>query len=53
MNGEFLVASSGKQGSNILSAISHANCYIVLPIECSGVQVGDKVRVDLIGDTFY
>ena len=47
-NGEFFVASSGKQGSNILSSISHANCYIVLPVECKGVQVGDKVRVDLI-----
>jgi molybdopterin molybdotransferase len=49
-NGEFFVASSGKQGSNILSSMSRANCYIVLPTECKGVQVGDKVRVDLIRD---
>jgi len=48
--GEFFVASSGKQGSNILSSISLANCYIVLPTECTGVKAGDKVRVDLIGD---
>jgi molybdopterin molybdotransferase len=48
--GEFFVASSGKQGSNILSSISRANCYMVLPTECNGVQVGDKVRVELIRD---
>ena len=49
-NGEFYVTSSGKQGSNILSSISRANCYIVLPTECKGVQAGDKVRVELIRD---
>jgi molybdopterin molybdotransferase len=47
-NGEFLVDSSGKQGSNILSSMSRANCYIVLPTECKGVQAGAKVRVVLI-----
>ena len=47
-NGEFFVASSGRQGSNILSSISRANCYIVLPIECKGVQAGDKVSVEPI-----
>jgi molybdopterin molybdotransferase len=50
-NGEFFVASSGKQGSNILSSISRANCYIVLPTECKHVQAGDRVRVELIPDT--
>jgi molybdopterin molybdotransferase len=49
-SGEFFVASSGKQGSNMLSSISRANCYIVLPTECKGVQAGDKVRVDLMQD---
>ena len=49
-NGEFFVASSGKQGSNILSSMSRANCYIVLPTECKGIQAGDKVRVDLMLD---
>jgi len=47
-NGEFFVTSSGKQGSNMLSSVSRANCYIILPPECTGVQAGDKVRVDLI-----
>jgi molybdopterin molybdotransferase len=47
-NGEFFVVSSGRQGSNMLSSISRANCYIVLPTECKGVQAGDKVRIELI-----
>jgi len=47
-NGELVVVSSGQQGSNILSATSLANCYIVLPIECSGIQVGEQVRIELI-----
>ncbi|MDD5578881.1 MAG: molybdopterin molybdotransferase MoeA [Methylobacter sp.] len=45
-NGEFSVASAGKQGSHMLSSISRANCYIVLPAECSGIQAGDTVSVE-------
>ncbi len=44
--GEFYVASAGRQGSNILSSMSQSSCYIVLPKECNGVQVGDKVTVE-------
>ena len=47
-DGEFFVASSGKQGSNILSSMSRANCYIILAAESTGVSAGDKVRVQLI-----
>ena len=47
-NGELWVASSGQQGSNILSATGAANCYIVLPVECSGIQPGELVRIELI-----
>lgn len=45
-HGEFFVASAGRQGSNILSSMSQSGCYIVLPKECDGVQVGDKVTVE-------
>ncbi|SJM95688.1 Molybdopterin molybdenumtransferase [Crenothrix polyspora] len=45
-DGNFLVVSSGVQGSNILSSLSRANCYIVLPSECTGVNVGEKVIVE-------
>jgi molybdopterin molybdotransferase len=45
-NGQFFVASAGRQGSNILSSMSQSGCYIVLPEECNGVQAGDKVTVE-------
>lgn len=45
-NSEFFVASAGKQGSHILSSMSQANCYIVLPSESKGIQAGDKVTVE-------
>ncbi len=45
-NGQFSVESAGKQGSHILSAISRANCYIILPAECSGVRPGERVEVE-------
>ncbi|MGZ8222021.1 MAG: molybdopterin molybdotransferase MoeA [Methylobacter sp.] len=44
--GEFFVASAGRQGSHILSSMSRSNCYIVLPEESKGVQAGDKVIVE-------
>ncbi len=44
-DGSFQVRSAGKQGSNILSAISQANCYIVLSADSSGVAPGEKVSV--------
>jgi molybdopterin molybdotransferase len=47
-NGELLVSALGQQGSNILSATSLANCYIVLPVECSGIQPGELVHIELI-----
>lgn len=45
--GEFRVFSTGNQGSHILSSASRANCYIVLPADCTGVQIGDTVTVIL------
>jgi molybdopterin molybdotransferase len=45
-DGNFFVASSGKQGSNIISSMSHSNCYIILPTENKGVKSGEKVLVE-------
>lgn len=44
-NGELVVKSTGSQGSHILSSMSQANCFIVLPAECRGVEPGDTVEV--------
>lgn len=45
-SGEFFVESAGKQGSNIMSAMSLANCYIVLPIDSEGIQAGQMVQTE-------
>lgn len=45
--GAFQVASTGHQGSHILSTASSANCYIILAAECTNVQIGETVTVVL------
>ena len=45
-SGDLFVESAGKQGSNIMSAMSKANCYIVLPIDSTGVKAGQSVTVE-------
>jgi molybdopterin molybdotransferase len=39
------VRKTGAQGSGILSSMSQANCFIILPIESSTVMPGDLVDV--------
>ncbi|MFZ2726971.1 MAG: gephyrin-like molybdotransferase Glp [Methylococcaceae bacterium] len=45
-NGDFHVTSVGAQGSHLLFAMSRANCFIILPIECTGVSAGERVIVE-------
>jgi molybdopterin molybdotransferase len=45
--GENVVASTGSQGSGILSSLAQANCFIVLPSEQGKVPAGEKVTVQL------
>ena len=44
-NGNTVVRSTGEQGSGILSSMSLANCYIILPTDSAGVEEGDSVEV--------
>ncbi len=44
-NGEWQVGKTGKQGSGILTSMSRANCFIVLPDEVDGVASGDEVHI--------
>ncbi|MFZ2449625.1 MAG: gephyrin-like molybdotransferase Glp [Methylovulum miyakonense] len=44
--GEFFVGSAGQQGSHLLATLHKANCHIVLPSECQGVQLGEQVIVE-------
>ena len=45
--GENVVESTGSQGSGILSSLTRANCFIVLPAEQGKVKVGETVTVQL------
>ena len=43
--GNMVVRSSGQQGSGILSSMSKANCFIILPMECGSVEANTRVKV--------
>ena len=43
--GQYVVRKTGAQGSGILSSMSQANCFIVLPTENDGVRPGEQVQV--------
>lgn len=45
VDGENNVASTGNQGSGVLSSIARANCYVVLEQERGTVAKGEKVTV--------
>jgi molybdopterin molybdotransferase len=45
-DGTMRVRSTGPQGSHILSSMSQANCFIILPLESSGVEEGELVTVE-------
>ncbi len=44
-DGQWQVAKTGKQGSGILTSMSRANCFIVLPDSNEGVEPGDMVDI--------
>ncbi|MDH5178400.1 MAG: molybdopterin molybdotransferase MoeA, partial [Gammaproteobacteria bacterium] len=43
--GELVVDGSGMQASHILSGMSHADCFIILPAESGNVEAGTLVDV--------
>ena len=47
-NGGFTVRTTGDQGSGILSSMSQANCFIVLPADTGDVAAGEPVDVQLL-----
>ena len=46
--GGWLVRTTGDQGSGILSSMSQANCFIVLPMQTGNVAQGEMVDVQLL-----
>lgn len=45
--GGWLVRTTGEQGSGVLSSMSKANCFIVLPVEQGNADAGALVQVQL------
>lgn len=43
--GELIVSTTGMQGSHILTSMSKANCFIVLPQESGDVKAGETVEI--------
>ncbi len=46
-DGTLTVGKTGEQGSGILTSMSQANCFIILPVESSGAEVGEQVEIQL------
>jgi molybdopterin molybdotransferase len=46
-DGIWMVQTTGEQGSGILSSMSRANCFIVLPMEQGNVDKGSVVQIQL------
>jgi molybdopterin molybdotransferase len=51
-SGGFTVRPTGEQGSGILSSMSQANCFIVLPVETGNCAAGEVVDVQLLEGLF-
>lgn len=47
VDGVWQVKTTGNQGSGVLRSMSEANCFVVLPEACAGVQAGEAVQVEL------
>ena len=48
--GELEVTSTGSQGSGILSSMSMADCYMVIPEESGNIEAGETVKVQLFDE---
>ncbi len=44
--GRLVVRSTGPQGSHVLSSMSRANCFIILPAETGNIEAGNEVEVE-------
>jgi molybdopterin molybdotransferase len=52
VDGQWQVRTAGNQGSGVLRSMSEANCFVVLPEDCAGVQAGETVLVQLFEGLF-
>lgn len=46
--GELVVHTTGSQSSGVLTSLTRANCFIILPEESGGANAGEEVEIELI-----
>lgn len=46
-NGVYTVSALPYQGSGVLTSMSKANCFIILPADCAGVAKGAQVDIEM------
>ncbi len=44
-NGDLAVIKTGQQGSGVLSSMSQANCFILMPTKTSSIKAGEMVDI--------
>jgi len=44
-DGTLFIKRTGKQGSGILTSMSIANCFIILPKDSANIEEGDNVLI--------
>ena len=44
-DGNLVVVKTGAQGSGILTSMSQANCFIILPLDSGGIEPGMYVDI--------
>lgn len=52
-NGQFYVTSAGNQSSGAFTAMSQANCFVVLEKERGNVDAGETVHIEPFNTTLY
>lgn len=50
--GRLIVSKTGQQGSGILSSMTRANCFILLPETTTDIEAGTEVEVQPFGQLF-
>ncbi|MGH2569391.1 MAG: molybdopterin molybdenumtransferase MoeA, partial [Bacteroidota bacterium] len=47
-NHRLLVQSTGTQSSGVLTSMTKANCFIVMPEDSAGMKAGEDVEIELL-----
>jgi molybdopterin molybdotransferase len=49
-DGQWVVSSTGRQGSHVMSSMTKANCFVILPADSQGTDAGELLAVQPFTD---